>query len=292
MRGNVPTGLVVGAVAATALVSAGPAALLPFKDMVVGAVDVSVALVVDFGTAGVVTGCVKVPAGDDGYDALAAFTQQENEALPTYNSSGLLCSINNVPNQSPSPVCGQQGPGGYDYWSYWHGSTGTWVYADTGASGTVTDGDVEGWRFEDPGTGKPNDPAPRAAPDYAAICGPTTPTTSPVTTSPVATSSPVSSGTPSSVASSSGEQPSAGGSAPETPTGATRASAGSDGRTTPPLASSVPTARRHGEAAGASPSKTHGGGGNHATPLVVTGAILATLAGVATFRRRRRPRMP
>jgi hypothetical protein len=288
MRGIVPAGLVVGAVAATTLASAGPDALVPFKDMVVGAVDVSVAFVVDFGTAGVVTACVKVPAGDDGYDALEAFTQQENEAAPAYNNSGLLCSINGV----PSSGCGQEVPGGYDYWAYWQGSTGTWIYANTGASGTVTNGDVEGWRFEDPGAGNPSDPPPRATPDYAGICRSTTPTTAPITTAPVTTPTPASSSRPSPVTGSAGDQPSALGIAPAAHAGATHAPSGDVADSTPPMGSSVATAGRHAKALGASPSKARQGGSDNAAPLVITGAILVALAGVATFRWRRRPRTP
>jgi hypothetical protein len=261
---------------------------VPFKDMVVGAVDVSVAFVVDFGTAGLVTACVNVPAGDDGYGALEAFTQQENEAAPTYNNSGLLCSINGV----PSSDCGQEVPGGYDYWAYWHGSTGTWIYANTGASGTVTKGDVEGWRFEDPGAGNPSDPPPRAAPDYAGICKSTTPTTAPITTVPVTTPTPASSSRPPPVPGSAGDQPSALGTAPASHAGATHAPSGDDADSTPPKGSSVATAGRHAKALGTSPSKAHQGGSDNATPLVITGAILVALASVTTFRWRRRPRMP
>ena len=56
--------------------------------------------------------------------------RQENLAAPTYNESGLLCSIGGV----PATGCGQQVADGYDYWSYWHGATGTWVYSEVGAS--------------------------------------------------------------------------------------------------------------------------------------------------------------
>ena len=161
------TALVVGA-GATALSLAGPDALVPFVSVAGAATDVGVAFVLDFGgTVGTVVGCVHVPATDNGYDALAAFTAQEHLAAPTYNSAGLLCSIGGT----PASGCGQTVAGGYIYWSYWHGTSGSWQYASTGAFATVTTGDVEGWRFQDPGTGEPNDPPPRAAPDYTSICG-------------------------------------------------------------------------------------------------------------------------
>ena len=170
--------LLLGA-ASAALATAGPDALMPFKDAAGAASEVSVAFVVDFGSLGApVVGCVHVPSTDNGYAALGAFTAQRGEAQPIYNNAGLLCSIDNLPGNAPT-VCGSQVAGGYDYWSYWHGTTGSWVYASTGAFSTVQEGDVEGWRFETDGQSNPNDPHPSPAPSYASICGSavSTPTT-------------------------------------------------------------------------------------------------------------------
>jgi hypothetical protein len=182
---------VLVAAASAALALAGPFALLSLKDVARAASEVSVAFVVDFGRANKVEAtCVKVPSADNEYQALAAFTQQDNEQAPTYNNSGLLCSIGGIPNSG----CGQSDGEGFIYWSYWHGDTGTWEYSNTGASGIVhscnargEDCDVEGWRFEDPGSGNPNDPPPEAAADYADICAVTPP---PTTTTTTALSSP------------------------------------------------------------------------------------------------------
>jgi len=177
-------GALIVAAGTAALALAGPMALRPFVDGagIAGAAgEVSVAFVVDFGSGSApVSGCVNVPASDNGYDALAAFVHQEGMAPPTFASSGLLCSINVV----PASGCGQSVAGGYIYWSYFTGGTGSWVYASSGAFGMVTPGDVEGWRFQNPGTGRPNDPAPRTPPQYDSICssGPgTTTTTAPAT---------------------------------------------------------------------------------------------------------------
>ena len=177
-------GALIVAAGTAALALAGPMALRPFVDGagIAGAAgEVSVAFVLDFGPGTTpVSGCVDVPASDNGYDALAAFVHQEGMAPPTFASSGLLCSINAV----PSSGCGQTVTGGYIYWSYFTGRTGSWAYASSGAFGTVTPGDVEGWRFQNPGTGRPNDPAPRTPPQYDSICtsGPgTTTTTTPAT---------------------------------------------------------------------------------------------------------------
>jgi MYXO-CTERM domain-containing protein len=155
-------------------------ALRPFVDAAgaAGAAgDVAVAFVIDFGPGTTpVVGCVDVPPSDNGYDALAAFASQEGIDQPTYNSSGLLCSINSV----PSSGCGQAVAGGYIYWSYFTGGKGGWTYASSGAFGTVTPGEVQGWRFQNPGKGSPSDPAPRSPARYDSICGSgTTPTTAP-----------------------------------------------------------------------------------------------------------------
>ncbi len=187
VRGLVRALLFVGA-ASAALAVAGPDALSPFKDAAAAATEVSVAFVVDFGGLGPpVVGCVQVPSNDNGYEALGAFTAQHGEVAPIYNNTGLLCSINNLPGNAPT-VCGQQVPGGYDYWSYWHGTTGTWAYATTGAFSTVQSGDVEGWRFETAGQSNPSDPPPAPAPSYSGICGSVEST--PSTLTPVTTAAP------------------------------------------------------------------------------------------------------
>ena len=173
--------LIVAAVTA-ALSLAGPFALRPFSDVAGAAGEVTVAFVLDFGgsSSNQVVGCVTVPSTDSRYDALAAFISQENLAPAVYAPSGLLCSINGI----PSSGCGQTVAGGYIYWSYFTGGSTGWVYSSTGAFGNVTHGDVEGWRFQDPGTGRPNDPPPRTAPEYDALCATTPTTTTTTTTAP------------------------------------------------------------------------------------------------------------
>jgi hypothetical protein len=176
-------GALIVAAGTAALALAGPMALRPFVDAAdsAGAAGlVSVAFVLDFGPGSTpVAGCVNVPDTDTRYDALSAFVHQEGMAPPTYAPSGLLCSINVV----PATGCGQTVAGGYIYWSYFTGGSGGWSYSSTGASATVTPGDVEGWRFQNPGTGRPNDPAPRSTPRFNSICsaGSGTPSTNPGT---------------------------------------------------------------------------------------------------------------
>ena len=312
-------GSLLAAAASAALALAGPDALVPFKDAAGAASEVSVAFVLDFGgSTGVVSGCVKVPSTDNGYEALAAFAAQEHESAPTYNASGLLCSINGVPNSG----CGQVVGGGYVYWSYFHGLEGTpwtWRYASGGAFATVGTwngqaDDVEGWRFQDPGTGLPNDPPPRSTPDYSDICGSGTPSTT--TTVVTGTTAPTGSTTtrdtqgrsgslatttttgravghgetapPTRTAGVSPSTPAPGGpstSAPSTtPSSGSPSAAGAGG----PVSTTPPTGFPDGQAQSlrATPSPSGGGTGGSAAPLV------AVLAAGAVFRWRRRPGAP
>ena len=165
-------GALVIAAGTAALALAGPFALRPFVDAAGAAGEVTVAFVLDFGPGGSqVVGCVSVPATDSRYDALSAFATEKGLVPPAYAPSGLLCSIDLI----PASGCGQSVAGGYIYWSYFTGSGGRWAYSSTGAFATVRKGDVEGWRFQDPGSGRPNDPGPRTAAVFTSICSGGTP---------------------------------------------------------------------------------------------------------------------
>ena len=57
----------------------------------------------------------------------------------------------------------------YRYWSYWQGASGEWVAAQTGPGDhTITDGDVQGWRFAI--STESVTVTPDNAPDFAALC--------------------------------------------------------------------------------------------------------------------------
>jgi hypothetical protein len=175
---RVARGALLVAAGTAALSLAGPFALRPFADVAGAAGDVTVAFVLDFSgsSPGQVVGCVSVPPSDNGYEALGAFVQQQGlPAAPTFAPSGLLCSIDAVPTSG----CGQVVDGGYVYWSYFTSSGAAWHYASAGAFATVAQGDVYGWKFQNPGTGRPNDPPPATAPVYGTLCGTTPPTTAP-----------------------------------------------------------------------------------------------------------------
>ena len=147
-------GLFVGAAAAV-LAPAGPGALVPLKMAIASADsvgnDVYVAVVVDFGSGSsmtTVSKCVPVASNARDSDALAAAVGSSNVA---YAGSGLLCAIDNYPANGVQN-CGQSvGNGDFDFWSYWHGSSGQWTYASNGpAEQSVSNpaDDVEGWKFQ------------------------------------------------------------------------------------------------------------------------------------------------
>src|SRR6202042_769640 len=147
-------GLFVGAAAAV-LAPVGPGALIPLKMAIASADsvgnDVYVAVVVDFGSGSATTTVSKcVPVASNGHDAdaLAAAVGTDNVA---YASSGLLWAIDNYPANGVQNWGVRVGSGDYDYWSYWHGATGTWVYANDGPGEQPVSSpadDVEGWRFQ------------------------------------------------------------------------------------------------------------------------------------------------
>lgn len=121
-----------------------------------GSGQVRAAVVVDAralgGTTSVV--CVVVASGANGVTALRARATRMGTAQPRFNSSGLLCAIDGRPT---APTCGEPGPDGYEYWSYWLGGA-SWRYAAIGpASRTVQDKAVDGWRFLKGGAAVPPD---------------------------------------------------------------------------------------------------------------------------------------
>ena len=299
-RRSVVSALLFVGAASAALAAGGPDALVPFSDAAGAATEVSVAFVIDFGSLGPpVVGCVQVPSTDNGYYALAAFTAERGEATPIYNNADLLCSINGEPANAPA-VCGDRVPGGYDYWSYWHGTTGSWVYASTGASADVQNGDVEGWRYETEAASNPNDPPPAPAPDYASICGSVP---SPSTTSPVsATTLPPAVATPTSPGSAGGSAvPKGSGFAPgtSTPTTATRGASSTSTQpistttapgheTTVPSNASAPGAES--QSLRAADTADHQGSGGGAVPALIGVLLVLALAAGAVFGWRRRAR--
>ena len=308
-------GLFVGAAAAV-LAPAGPGALVPLKLAIASAdsvgSDVYVAVVVDFGNGSsmaTVSKCVPVASNAKDSDALAAAVGSSNVA---YAGSGLLCAIDTYPVNGVQN-CGQSvGNGDFDYWSYWHGSSGQWVYANNGpAEQSVSSpaDDVEGWKFQSDEPATSSDPPPSVAPSYAQICNASTEVppaqgSSPAATTTTTTSEPAV--TPTTAASTPGPAVAA------TPTTAvstrsksdsattTTTTTGPAGRTTTTSTTGDPSGKgagshgssathRAAEASAASYRSKGGDSSSSLVPVILVAVVVAALGGFALFRWRRRP---
>jgi len=133
---------------------------------------ICVGIVVDYGAAkpggGANSYCATLPVGSTGADVLAARARALGLPLPTYRSDGLLCTIDGYPDDGS---CGAAAPGGgYRYWSYWHKfpASSTWTYSAAGPAGfTVSNGELEGWAFQNGGPEAGQQPPPV---DYSSVC--------------------------------------------------------------------------------------------------------------------------
>lgn len=301
-------GLFLGA-AGAALAPAGPGALVPLKLAIVSADtvgnDVYVAVVVDFGSGSStppVRKCVPVPSSGRDADALAAAVGEANVG---YNGAGLLCAIDNVPANGVQN-CGQSvGSGQYDYWSYWHGTSGSWVYANNGPSeqSVANPGnDVEGLRYQTNAPDNASDPPPATSPSYAQICNASTevaPAQQPsAATTTTATSSPLSVTTTTRSGTSTGPGPITTSTTSTTPRSGAEPKSAASGTTT--TTDSVapggatggghPTSGTHAAAIFGSASHHDASGGGHAyLPVVLVAAVVTGLGVLAFVRWRRRP---
>jgi hypothetical protein len=243
--------------------------------------------------------CVPVARGSTGSQVLQVRARLLGVPPPTYNASGLLCSIDGY----PSSGCGVHSGNHYAYWAYFHGGA-SWTYANGGpAAWPVTPGDVEGWRFEPDGSGTPSDPPPRAPSSAPALCPASPP---PTTTTTVAPSSGHGGGAPAQSGNGT-PTPASGGGATTTGHGnasSNTTSAPGSGRVTSgstTTSDTVPAATGAAgiggsSAVGSSPSgaPTHLAA-RHTDPgstgavfgVVVAVALIAALGAAAWFRRRR-----
>jgi hypothetical protein len=308
-------GLFVGA-AAAALAPAGPGALIPLKMALASADsvgnDVYVAVVVDFGSGSsmsTVSKCVPVASNAHDADALAAAVGSDNVA---YASSGLLCAIDNYPANGVQN-CGESvGSGDYDYWSYWHGATGAWVYADDGPAEQPVSSpadDVEGWKFQLNEPDTPGDPPPDVTPSYAQICNASTevpppqgPSAPPATTTTTTSAPATPSVTPTTAKTSTGAVP---GTAASTKSKSSNALA----TTTTTAAGTTTTTLAPRGSGGNDRTGSHGSSDAHRSavasassrgspgpdpsskllPVILVAVVVAALGGFALFRWRRRP---
>ncbi len=305
----------LGGAAAAVLAPTGPDALVPLKLAVASADsvgnDVYVAVVVDFGSGSslsTVSKCVPVPSNARDSDALAAAVGSSNVA---YASSGLLCAIDNYPANGEQN-CGQSvGNGNYDYWSYWHGSSGSWVYASNGPTEQSVSSpadDVEGLMFQLDEPDDSSGPPPAVAPSYAQICNastevpppsssnaPTTTLTTPTAPSPTPTTAPTGAGSAVATTTSppAGGRSNSRGAAGATTTSTTTAASGTTS-TLVSAASAGTGGASHGSSrsavASAVPHETSSKGTSSGLlSVIVLAVIVAALGGFAFFRWRRRP---
>ena len=313
-------GLFVGAAAAV-LAPIGPGALVPLKMAIASADsvgnDVYVAVVVDFGSGSsmtTVSKCVPVASNARDSDALAAAVGTSNVS---YAGSGLLCAIDSYPANGVQN-CGQSvGNGNFDFWSYWHGSSGTWVYASNGPAGQSVSNpsnDVEGWQFQNNEPASSSDPPPGVTPSYAQICNastevpptqtaapPVTPTTTANTpaapsSTPTTADVPAGSGavTTTSSAVSTRSKSSVG-------TSTTSPTAARSGATTTTLVSfgsggagggihgSSAAPRRIADASAAAHGSSGAGSSSDLLPVVLIAVVVVALGAFALIRWRRRP---
>ena len=309
-------GLFVGA-AAAALAPAGPGALVPLKMAIASADsvgnDVYVAVVVDFGNGSsisTVSKCVPVASSAHDADALAAAVGSGNVA---YANSGLLCAIDNYPANGVQNCGESAGSGKYDYWSYWHGSTGSWVYADDGPAEQPVSSpadDVEGWMFQLDEPDNATAPAPAVTPSYSQICNASTEVPPPASSPAAATTTSTNATAPAPVTPTTAEA--SAGPAPSATTG-TAVSTGSKssgarsttttpaalGTTTTTLASgglggtdrtgSHGSSDAHRSAVASAPPHGSSGGGSNLLPVILVAVVVAALGGFALVRWRRRP---
>jgi hypothetical protein len=312
-------GLFAGAAAAV-LAPIGPGALVPLKMAIASADtvgnDVYVAVVVDFGNGSsmtTVSKCVPVASNARDSDALAAAV---GSSTVSYAGSGLVCAIDNYPANAVQN-CGQSvGNGNFDFWSYWHGSSGSWVYAENGPAGQSVSNpsnDVEGWRFQNNEPASSSDPPPGVTPTYAQICNastevpptetsasPVTPTTTantPAAPSSTPTTANVSAGSGAVTTTTSTVSARSKSSVATSTTSSTAAASGATTTTVGPGGSGVASGGSHGSSdarriAAASAAVHEGSGGGSSSdllPVVLIAGVVVVLGAFALVRWRRRP---
>jgi hypothetical protein len=164
--GSAMVAVIVGSV----LAGAPPASASELCTGSVPAGQVRVAVVVDYGTEPGAPGtasarCLTVPSGTTGGQLLKLRSELLHTATPRYAGSGLLCALDGFPF---GDECGEASGSEFRYWSYWSGTSGSWVYGQGNPFvRRVADGDIEGWRFVS--AHESAAPPPRLAPDAGAL---------------------------------------------------------------------------------------------------------------------------
>ncbi len=151
----------IAALAGVVVGGASPAGASSCSGPIAGG-EIRVVLVVDASDlgGGASATCLVVAAGTTGSQLLARRGSELGTGAPRYGSSGLLCAIDG----RPASGCGDRSAGGFEYWAYFNGSSGSWVYGNFNPfTRRLSDGDIEGWRYVS-GAGNGQDPPPRIGP--------------------------------------------------------------------------------------------------------------------------------
>ncbi len=192
----------MAAITAVGLIGTAPSASAAGCSGPLAAGTIRVVLVVDatdIGGGSSAT-CFAVPAGTTGSQLLARRGAELGTGAPRYGSSGLLCAIDG----RPATGCGDRSSGGFEYWAYFNGTSGSWVYGSYNPFvRRLSDGDIEGWRYVS-GAGNGQDPPPRISPSRSLFpaLAPAVPVTPDLSSAPLSgagagsTQGPSSSGTP------------------------------------------------------------------------------------------------
>jgi hypothetical protein len=284
---------VVATLVAGLAVLASPASAAERCGSTVPAGQVRVVVVVDPGTGGSPgASCLVVPEGTTGAQLLAQRAGLFGTASPRYADSGLLCAIDAYPAEG----CGDRTSGGYLYWSYWSGTSGSWVYGQGNPFvRRVRDGDIEGWRFVD-GSGTGSDPAPRVSPSpslFPPLAPPPAPTPPPPAPAPDAGSSGGSSGGPS-FGASGGAPAAPGGAAPgSTVEGTTDSTASPEDASSTTADTASPTTSADDEEQAVEelavmPTSSGDGSSGAAVGVVVVVVLTAGIGTAAVVQARRR----
>jgi hypothetical protein len=213
----------------------------------------------------------------------------------TYGFAGqgaAVCALDGVGNPA-GPSC-LVGPNS-EYWAYYlaHGGTGSWSYSRGCACAvTVSDGDVEGWRY---GLGA----APRASADFCAYAECPAPPTSPPTGGGGTTGTGGGGGAVpaggSGAAAGGGAPPGADGAVAAPPADPLAAAEANTATSAPTSTTRVPTGgggdREEAQVKGITANRGGAGGGDDAgSPIgvaIVAGVLVATALGAVAIRRRR-----
>jgi hypothetical protein len=274
-----PGGSIAPAPAAAATLCGGP----------VSDGQVRVVVVVDDGGAqGARATCLVVPRGTTGSQLLAERAAALGVSRPRYADSGLLCAIDGF----PASGCGEATAGGYRYWAYFSGTSGSWLYGGGNPFiRRIADGDIEGWRFVE-GTGTGADPPPRLAPSsglFPALPPPPTPSGPPPP--PAAAPAPAPPSPSSSTGAGPGPQgPTAAPSGPATGTDPTTTIAAPVADATDPTTVDAAAETGDGDEMAATPAAATSSSADGPGPwgLVVAGVLIAALVGATLVRARAR----